>query len=125
MDQTLANRICDLPESIRAKLATVAGPGWGIHSPTFIQTNGSPPKYWRGIVRKDGTTACVGQDGATVWWPADYAAAIAAVKGWDLSTTFEALEVHARCCPEKTGAELAIDIITYTDAFDTPTPDKP
>lgn len=105
MDQTLADRIRALPAAVLAKLATVEGPGWGIHSPTDIQTNGSPPKYWRGFV---------GRDGATAWWPADYPAAIAAVKGWDLSTTFEALEVHARCCPEKTGAELALDIIAYT-----------
>lgn len=98
MDQTLADRIRALPEAVRAKLATVAGPGWAL-APDGTPYLHAAPKL-----------------ADVAWWPADYPAAIAAVKGWDLSTTFEALEVHARCCPEKTGAELALDIITYTDA---------
>ena len=96
MDPMLAERIRRLPAPILAKLATVKGPGWD-------------------IVRGMDTYAVVraGRDRSSrgAWWPTNPVAAIAAVRGWDLATTLEALQVHAEACPEKDCHELALDIL--------------
>lgn len=66
MTHDLATRILALPESVRANLATVEGPGWEIAR--------GMDTYW--VVRAGRDTSVRGG-----WWPANPARAVAAVTG--------------------------------------------
>ena len=89
MDTNFAARILALPESVRAALATVEGPGWYLS-------------------RRDGQTALhdiasyaypepMGQRGAgftDAWWSASMAWSVAAVTGWSLSACYAIIAVR-------------------------------
>ena len=81
MDTNFAARILALPESVRAALATVEGPGWLILPPwtvgvgsSFSLTN-QPP----------GLGAFVG----SAWWPANPSRAVAVVLGCPLFIAYQ------------------------------------
>lgn len=87
MTPALAARLLALPPTVRATLAGVPGPGWGI-----------VPGYGRGEPVAE-TASCYGESIALVvfagspwaWWPANPAAAVAAVLDCTLAAAHESL----------------------------------
>lgn len=74
MNEDIAARILRLPESARAVLATVDGPGWVIYS---VESGPFPCATVGGkMLVADGSA----------WWPANPARAVAAVLGCPLTT---------------------------------------
>lgn len=80
MDTNFAARILALPESVRAALATVEGPGWRISRTghAIAQPSPDPHELMAGYA----------------WWSVNPARAVAVVTGWSFSACYTIIAVR-------------------------------